>query len=126
MELKSRAEMNPEFMWDLTHMFKDNGEFEKAFSEAETLVGKIASLKGTLGESLQSLKNGLDTVYSVYEKVEPVYIYTMLKMCIRDSTYTVSSLIILSSFSFEAPVAEFKVLFFSFSVLFPDVYKRQE
>ena len=79
MELKSRAEMNPEFMWDLTHMFKDNGEFEKAFSEAETLVGKIASLKGTLGESLQSLKNGLDTVYSVYEKVEPVYIYTMLR-----------------------------------------------
>ena len=79
MELKSRAEMNPEFMWDLTHMFKDNGEFEKAFSEAETLVGKIASLKGTLGESLQSLKNGLDTVYSVDEKVEPVYIYTMLR-----------------------------------------------
>ena len=79
MELKNRDQMDPKYMWDLSHIYKDSEAFEAAFAEAESAIPSLAAVKGTLGESAQALKNGLDAVYALFQKFEPVYIYTMLR-----------------------------------------------
>ncbi|MBR0144018.1 MAG: oligoendopeptidase F [Clostridia bacterium] len=78
MELKARKDMDPAFQWDLSPIFPDKAAWETAYAEAEALVGKAAALKGTLGESAESLKRGLDLIAEVSEKTERVYLYAML------------------------------------------------
>lgn len=79
MELKNRAEMDPKFMWDLSHIFKDKEAWEKAYAEASEAVQTVAAIKGTLGNSAESFKAGLDAVAAASQKVELVYIYANLK-----------------------------------------------
>ena len=62
MELKNRTEMDPKFMWDLSHIFKDKEAWEKAYAEASEAVQTVAAIKGTLGNSAESFKAGLDAV----------------------------------------------------------------
>ena len=60
MELKSRKDMNPEFMWDFTHMFPTKEAWEAAYKEAEAMTAGLAAYEGTLGESAAALQKGLD------------------------------------------------------------------
>ena len=78
MALKTRKEMDPQYMWDLSHIFPNVAAWEKAYQEAECLVGKISGLAGTLGASADSLLNGLNTIISAEQAVELVYLYTSL------------------------------------------------
>lgn len=78
MELKNRNEMDANFKWDLTHIYEDKQAWEQAYSEAEELIGKIDSLKGTLGDSAESLKKAMDTVFEAAEKAELVAVYAFL------------------------------------------------
>ena len=76
--LKSRKEMNPEFMWDFSHIYADKAAWEEAYKEVEAAVPAIAALQGKLCESAESFKSGLDTIYSAQRKLELVYLYAML------------------------------------------------
>lgn len=78
MELKSRKEMNSADQWDLSPVFADKTAWEKAYHEAEQAVGKIHTLAGTLGQSPEAIKKGLDTVYETLQAVERVYLYASL------------------------------------------------
>ena len=78
MELKSRKDMNPEFMWDFTHMFPTKEAWEAAYKEAEAMTAGLAAYEGTLGESAAALQKGLDAVNAAGEKLERVYLYAML------------------------------------------------
>ena len=78
MELKSRKDMNPEFMWDYTHMFPSKEAWEAAYKEAEELVKGLSVYEGTLGQSAASLKKALDAINAAGEKLELVYLYAML------------------------------------------------
>lgn len=78
MELKRRNEMNPEFQWDLTHIFSDKAAWEKALAEVEGDIPKIAAVKGTLGKSAESLREGLDTVNEINRRFFLVYVYASL------------------------------------------------
>ena len=51
MNLKKRNEMDPKFQWDYTHMFESKEAWEKAFREAQELIGKVQGVAGTLGQS---------------------------------------------------------------------------
>lgn len=77
--MKTRKEMNPEFTWDLTHIFKNRAEWEKACAECEEEIKKLPAIEGTLGKSADSMKKGLDQLYSTLQKAELVYVYTMLQ-----------------------------------------------
>ncbi len=79
MELKNRTEMDPRFMWDLSHIFKDKEAWEQAYADAAQAVQNVAAVKGTLGKSAESFKAGLDAIASATQKVELVYIYANLK-----------------------------------------------
>ncbi len=76
--MKSRKEMNPEFMWDFTHMFPSKEAWEAEYRECEGEVAKISALAGKVCESAESFKNALDTLYGISKKAELVYLYAML------------------------------------------------
>ena len=78
MELKSRKDMNPEFMWYFTHIFPTKEAWEAAYKEAEAMTAGLAAYEGTLGESAAALQKGLDAVNAAGEKLERVYLYAML------------------------------------------------
>lgn len=78
MELKSRKDMNPEFMWDFTHIFPTKEAWEATYKEAEAMTAGLAAYEGTLGESAAALQKGLDAVNAAGEKLERVYLYAML------------------------------------------------
>ncbi len=78
MELKNRKDMNPEFMWDFTHIFPTKEAWEAAYKETEAMTAGLAAYEGTLGESAAALKKALDAVNAAGEKLERVYLYAML------------------------------------------------
>lgn len=76
--MKSRKEMNPEFTWDFTHIYADNKAWESALAEADKIADTIPALKGTLGESAESLKKAMDLLAKANQAAELPYIYAML------------------------------------------------
>lgn len=79
MELKSRAEMDPKYMWDLTPIFPNDQAWEDALKQATEAVKTLSAIPGTLGNSLESFKDGLDKIYAVTEQIERVANYAFLK-----------------------------------------------
>lgn len=76
--MKNRNEMNPEFMWDFSHMFATKSDWEAAYKECESEIPSIAAYQGKVCESAETLKAALDTMYGISEKLELVYLYAML------------------------------------------------
>ena len=73
-----RKDMNPEFMWDFTHIFESREAWENAYAEAGAEVQKLSALPGTLCKSAESLADGLNKIFSTAQKVELVYLYASL------------------------------------------------
>lgn len=77
--MKSRNEMDPKFMWDCSHIFKDDAAWDAACAEADGYIDKVAEVKGTLADSAEALKNGIGVMCAAEEKVMLCYLYAMLK-----------------------------------------------
>lgn len=73
-----RNEMDPRFQWDFTHIYPDKAHWEAAMTEAEKAVEALSALHGTLGQSKDALKKGLEQLADASQKVEIPYIYAML------------------------------------------------
>ena len=73
-----RSEMDPRFQWDFTHIYPDKAHWEAAMTEAEKAVEALSALHGTLGQSKDALKKGLEQLADASQKVEIPYIYAML------------------------------------------------
>lgn len=73
-----RSEMDPRFQWDFTHIYPDKAHWEAAMTEAEKAVEALSALPGTLGQSKDTLKKGLEQLADASQKVEIPYIYAML------------------------------------------------
>ena len=79
MELKPRAEMDPKYMWDLTPIFPNDQAWEDALRSAGETVNTLKAIPGTLGNSLEAFKSGLDKIYAATEQIELVANYAFLK-----------------------------------------------
>ncbi len=77
--MKARNEIAKELTWDLSQIFQDDAAWEEAYKDALATVPGVAAVKGTLSASAESLKAGLDVLYSAMQKAELVYVYTMLR-----------------------------------------------
>lgn len=73
-----RSEMDPRFQWDFTHIYPDKAHWEAAMTEAEKAVESLSALPGTLGQSKDAMKKGLEQLADASQKVEIPYIYAML------------------------------------------------
>ncbi len=78
MALPSRRDMNPDFMWNLADIFPTREDWETAFRAAQAEVETLPELSGTLHTSKESLRAGLDRIYTVSEHVERLYLYANL------------------------------------------------
>ena len=78
MECKARNEMDKAYQWDLTPVFENRDAWETAYTEAAAAVEKIGAIQGTLAESPEQMKAGLDAIYETLQKVEQVYLYASL------------------------------------------------
>ena len=76
--MKTRQELDPKFMWDLTHIFATKEDWEKTYKECESDIPKLAALEGTLCASFENLINGLNAISETSQKVDIVYRYAML------------------------------------------------
>ena len=77
--MKLRNEIEKELTWDLTQIFPSDEAWEEAYKDACATVETVPQIKGTLGASAESLKQGLDVLYGAMQKAELVYVYTMLR-----------------------------------------------
>ena len=78
MALKNRREMDPKFQWKLSDIFETQAAWEQAFQNAKKAVDTLGALEGTLKQSPQQLKAGLDQIYAATRQVELVYLYANL------------------------------------------------
>ncbi len=58
--IPQRGEVEDRFKWNLSRLFADEGEWEKSLAELEGLLPGIESFKGSLGQSAERLRSGLD------------------------------------------------------------------
>lgn len=65
--------------WDLTSLFKTNGDWEKALATIEPMTKKLAAFKGTLGSSPETLLSALKAYEELSETIERVYNYAGLQ-----------------------------------------------
>ncbi len=77
--MKTRNEMNPEYLWDLSHIFKDDSAWESACADAELAINAVSEVQGTLGNSAEDMKKGIGLMCEAEEKVMLCYLYPMLK-----------------------------------------------
>jgi len=79
MELKKRADMDPRYTWDLTPVFESDEAWEAALKEASETVATLSAIPGTLGQSVESFKAGLDAINAAAQKLERVMGYAFLR-----------------------------------------------
>ena len=79
MAMKQRNEINEQFTWDFTDIFASDEAWEQAYAEAQEKINAISSVKGTLGDSAESMKAGLDKIFAAARAMELIYLYAMLR-----------------------------------------------
>ena len=70
--------VDEKYIWDLTDLFADLAAWESARSESLQQIKQLETLKGTLGNSAQSLLAASDQISQVYKDVARVYVYANL------------------------------------------------
>ncbi len=80
MALKLRSEAEEHFTWDFSDLYENDEAWEAAYADAEEAICAIEAVQGTLGQSAEALKAGLDRFYAAAEKTERVYVYSMLRL----------------------------------------------
>lgn len=80
--MKNRNEIPAELKWDFTHIFKTKEDWEKAYNDVEAEIPTLSALKGTLGDSAESLAKAYDTLFGFYQKFEPVGNYAFFSKTI--------------------------------------------
>lgn len=76
--MKARNEMDKRYMWDLSHLFKDEETFFAAVNSVAELLPSISSYEGKIGESYESFKGALDTFFGGMELVEKLGVYSYM------------------------------------------------
>ena len=79
--MQARKDMDPKFQWDFTHMYASDAVWEAELNACVKDMDRIAAIEGTLGNSRESFKAGIDTMNEIAERFERLYIYANLHRC---------------------------------------------
>ena len=79
MKTMKRSDMSPEYMWDLTAIFKSDADWRGALNKAEGMIDALSDIPGTLSVSAESMRRGLERIYAAEEAAQRVYSYAFLK-----------------------------------------------
>lgn len=78
-KIPTRAEIPAQDKWDLTSLFKTDDDWEKALSQIEPLAKEIATYKGKLSSSKETLLEALTKLSNLYQITEIVENYASLQ-----------------------------------------------
>lgn len=76
--LPTAQTVDEKYIWDLTDLFADLEAWETARTQSLQQIKQLEALKGTLGNSAQSLLVASDQISQVYKDVARVYVYANL------------------------------------------------
>ena len=74
-----RAEQRPEDCWDLTSLFAGDEAWEKEFAEWRQSMDSLTPFRGRLGESVETLKTALDTLFGFMRRGERLGVWAFLR-----------------------------------------------
>ena len=77
--LKNRNEMDPEYLWRLDHIFKEDMIWEKDFEKVEAMAEGMKKFQGKLGSEAEILAVALDFSMELSRAFEKVYVYAQMK-----------------------------------------------
>ncbi len=77
-ELKERKDMDPAYQWDLTSLFENDGMWEKALREADSLLEKLVSFEGKLN-SAENIREFFDAETDAERKMDDLFTYASLR-----------------------------------------------
>lgn len=78
-QLPTRNEVSEELTWDLKVIFASDAEFEAAYQKVEESLATIKAYQGRLSEGAKVFQEAIETLLSVSDKLETVYVYAHLK-----------------------------------------------
>lgn len=79
MEILERKDVKDEYKWDLSTLYKNDDEWEKALASLSELTKKAAAFKGRLGESKETLLSAIKAIEALNMEAETVANYASLK-----------------------------------------------
>ena len=74
-----REELDRAECWSTEDLFPSDEAWSRAFEACQSLPGELAAFRGKLGESAHSLYEYLEFNERLDERMEPLYIYAMLR-----------------------------------------------
>lgn len=78
-QLAKREEVPVEKTWDLTPIFSKDEAFYEAYEMLSAKVPEVTFLKGTLKDGPFAFLEALETMLSMYQSLEKIYVYSHLK-----------------------------------------------
>ena len=63
MAIKTRSEAQERYTWNFTDIFPSDEAWEQALKDLEASLPEATVIQGTLGESAESMKHGLDVYF---------------------------------------------------------------
>ena len=79
MTVKTRAESDPAYQWDLTQIFPDDDAWRAAFDRAQEFIPQVQGYEGRLEESGAALLEYFDLGERISEALSMIYGYASLK-----------------------------------------------
>ncbi|MDR0839947.1 MAG: oligoendopeptidase F [Christensenellaceae bacterium] len=78
MQLQARSQMDPQYQWDLTHIFADDAAWETAYGAVEQAIPALQGYQGTL-HTAEGAAKALNAYYALAQQAERVYLYAELR-----------------------------------------------
>lgn len=78
-KLPLREEIPEKLTWDLTLIFKNDGECEKELKNIDTQIAEVATYKGLLSKSDSAFLEALKTILKFERRIERLFVYANLK-----------------------------------------------
>ncbi len=76
--VKTRNEIDKQYKWNITHIIKDDKEYEEIYTEVLMLLDKIALMQGEIVSDAKRLQIYLDTSMRCNYLLEKIYVYSYL------------------------------------------------
>ena len=84
--MKERKDMDPQYMWDLSTLFKNDEEWNNALPELDEMIKKLPEYQGKLNNA-KTIREFFDFDTHLGRKLSDFYCYASLRNCedTRDS-----------------------------------------
>lgn len=74
----NREEIQEQYIWDLTKIFKDINEFNELYNELKKEIQDYSKNEKIMLESATNFYNAINNYYKITRKLEKLYVYTSL------------------------------------------------